>query len=261
MALGTHLEAKPILSVLKYDILDTVGTTQLCAGQVAGVEAAVHSVRNLFKNSEAVLLVNSLNRTTAMYLLSIYLALATPVINCYRNPSNLFIDGEVIKSKEGPTRDDPLSMPFYALRIIPLINRLPRNAKQIWYEDDATTVGSVTALKEWWDALNSSGLCFGYYINSSKTWLVTKAEHYNTAIRVFEGTNVEITEQGRPHLEAPIGTDKYIEQFVKEKVDQWLDELKILSQIVTTQLHAAYAALTHGGSPANGCTYYGQSPT
>ena len=179
-------------------------------------------------------------------ILSICLALATPVINCYRNPSDLFIDGEVIELKEGTTQGDPLSMSFYTLGVIPLINRLPKKAKQIWYADDAIAVGSVTALREWWDALNSSAPSFGYYPNSSKTWLVTKAEYYNTAIRVFEGTNVEITNQGRPHLGAPIGTDEYIEQFVKEKVDQWLDELKTLSKITTTQSHAAYATLIHG---------------
>ena len=37
-----------ILSVTKGDIQDAVGTTQLCAGQIAGIEAGIHSVRDLF---------------------------------------------------------------------------------------------------------------------------------------------------------------------------------------------------------------------
>ena len=72
--------AKAILSVLKYDVLDTTGVTQLCTGQIDGVEAAVHAVRHMINDekTEAVLLVdasnafNALNRKVAMHnLLSV----------------------------------------------------------------------------------------------------------------------------------------------------------------------------------------------
>ena len=64
--------AKAILSTLKGDVQDATGTLQLCAGQISGIEAAIHSMRNLFekKETEAVLLdasnaFNSLNRLVA----------------------------------------------------------------------------------------------------------------------------------------------------------------------------------------------------
>ena len=62
--------AKAVLSVVKSDVQDATGCLQLCGGQIAGIEAAVHAVRTAFDSddSEAVLLAdasnafNSLNR-------------------------------------------------------------------------------------------------------------------------------------------------------------------------------------------------------
>ena len=62
--------AKAALTVLKPDILDSVGCHQLCVGQMGRVESGVHSIRELFKVNEAVLLVdasNSLNRRVALH--------------------------------------------------------------------------------------------------------------------------------------------------------------------------------------------------
>ena len=58
------------------DIQETAGALQLCAGQKAGCEAALHAMRQIFDdtNTQAVLLVdafNNLNRQTA--LLNIHL--------------------------------------------------------------------------------------------------------------------------------------------------------------------------------------------
>jgi len=66
--------AKAVLSVLKEDIWEAAGSSQLCAGQLSGREAAVHSVQTLFgsPDTEAVLLVdatnafNSLNRQATL---------------------------------------------------------------------------------------------------------------------------------------------------------------------------------------------------
>ena len=45
---------------------------------------------------------------------------------------------------------------------------------------------------------------------------------------------------------AHLGSSEFTTDFVREKVDLWLNELKTLSEIATTQPHAAYAAFTHG---------------
>ena len=247
--------AKAALSVTRSDIMDTAGSTQLCAGQVAGAEAAVHAVRQCFQleGNEAVLLIdasnafNSLNRNAALHNIRFECpAISTILINTYREPTELFIDGEVIYSQEGTTQGDPLAMPMYAVATIPLIKRLPKPATQIWYADDGSALGNIMDLREWWDELARLGPDYGYFPNSSKTWLVTKEEFHANAAAAFEGTNINVTSYGRPYLGAALGTSAYIDQFVAKKVAQWSDEVSLLTAIATTQPHAAYAAFTHG---------------
>ena len=100
----------------------------ICAGQPSGTEAAVHAVRSAFQNDEieTVLLVdarnafNALNRQTALHnIMRICPSLATILINSYRCPTELFVDGNTIWSREGTTQGDPLAMPMFALATIP----------------------------------------------------------------------------------------------------------------------------------------------
>ena len=203
----------------------------------------------LFKVSEAALLVdasnafNSMNRATALAnVRSLCPSLAKLLINCYRESSDLYIDGEVIQSQEGTTQGDPLSMPFYVLATIPLIKSLPNTVKQVLYADDG---GSVRHLRNWWNELNSIGPSFGYFPNAVKTWLAVKEDQQLEAEALFHGTDINITCSGRPHLGVPLGTQQYKDEFISEKVSEWVAELQTLSTIASTEQHAAYAALTH----------------
>ena len=92
--------SKVILFVVKGDIQDAAGSCQLCGGQIAGIEAAVHSVRKLFEKdtTEAILLVdasnafNSLNRANAlMNIRTVCPAFSTIMINVYRDSTELFL--------------------------------------------------------------------------------------------------------------------------------------------------------------------------
>ena len=245
--------AKAILHTIKGDVQDAAGSRQLCAGQMAGVEAAVHAVRECFLQdaTEAALLVDATNAfnslNTALHNIQFTCpALATVLQNTYRAPSDLFIDGEAILSQEGTTQGDPLAMPMYAMATLPLIERLPQSATQVWYADDASALGSLSDLRARWDDLARRGPTFGYFPNASKTWLVTKSELHQEALRTFENSSVNITCVGRPHLGAPLGSTSYVDQFVLDKVNLWSDELKQLSDFAVTQPHAAFAAFTHG---------------
>ena len=137
-------------------------------------------------------------------------------------------------------------MSFYALATLPLINRLPTSVKQVWYADDATAIGTISDLRTWWESLACLGPSYGYFPNAAKTWLLTKPDYLTQAKSVFADTKVNITCDGRPHLGAALGTPAYIDEFVKDKVDNWCAELDKLSSIAKTQPHAAYAAYTHG---------------
>ena len=112
--------------------------------------------------------------------------------------------------------------------------------------DDATALGTVLQLREWWDDLAEKGPSFGYHANPLKTWLVTKASCYSDVVAACAGTNVNVSQDGHPHLSAALGTSDYSNHFVAEKVNTWSGELKLLSAIAKTQPHALYAALTHG---------------
>ena len=111
-------------------------------------------MRGIFSNAEteAILLVdasnafNSMNRTVALHNVRILCpSFATVLINTYRlrGAAELFMDSQTILSKE---QGDPLSMPFYALATVPLIDMLKQlnDALQVWYADDAATAGKLT---------------------------------------------------------------------------------------------------------------------
>ena len=112
--------AKAVLSIVKLDILEAAGPLQLCAGQDARCEAAVHAMRSIFSDSSAqgVLLVdasntfNCLNRQMALHNMQVLCPpLSKIIINTYRVNIPLSIDGCNILSSEGTTQGDPLAMP------------------------------------------------------------------------------------------------------------------------------------------------------
>ena len=251
-------ELYPRLStVLGSDVIDAVGPLQLCAGQDGGCEVAVHDIHHLFSDptSEALLLVdaenafNSLNRQVALRnALHLCPSLARVLVNTYRNPVDLYIDGEAIQSSEGTTQGDPLAMAMYALGITPLINHMStiNSTKQVWYADDCTVCGSIDELRHWWPVLTSVGPRYGYFPKPSKSWLLVKNNFIDHANDSFLSTNISITAEGRPVLGSPVGSQEYICNWVNDKVQSWVDELTTLSDISKSQPQAAYSALTHG---------------
>ena len=95
--------------------------------------AAIHTLTDIFETDEceAMLFVdasnafNSINRQVALQNIQRIVPLFAPmIINTYRNPAHLFIDGESIMSSAGVTQGDPLAMAFYAIATIPLIEKL-----------------------------------------------------------------------------------------------------------------------------------------
>ena len=104
---------KAVLFMAKGDLQEVVaGSRQLCAGQIAGTEAAVHAMRSIYSNegTEAVLLVDASNAYNALNhgvaLSNVHFlcpSLATILINTYREPTELFVEGEVLWSEEGTT--------------------------------------------------------------------------------------------------------------------------------------------------------------
>ena len=133
-------------------------------------------------------------------------------------------------------------MAMFALTSVPLINILSPKAKQVWYADDAAA-GKINYLTQWWATIPNMVLhAFSYFVNPAKTCLVVKEKYLQQAINTFGSTGIKISCEGARYLGAPIGTDNFIKQFVREKVADW----QVLSSFATSQLHAAYSAMTHG---------------
>ena len=187
---------KAVLSVIKEDILRVAGVKQLCVGQQTGCEAAIHALRCIFDHpsTEAILLVdatnafNNLSRKTALINIQHSCpSLATVLINTYRQDPEFYIEGEAILSTEGTTQGDPLAMAMYALAMVPLIDKVSGEVRQIWYADDASAGGKMDGLRAWWDKVTELGPEYGYFPNPAKTWLVVKEEHLEAAQNTFGG--------------------------------------------------------------------------
>jgi hypothetical protein len=250
--------AKCVTKVLKEDVLEASGPLQLCAGHNSGSEAGIHAMRELFEadDTDAVLLIdasnafNSLNRAAALHNIRIICpALAIFAINTYRVPARLFVTGgKELLSTEGTTQGDPMAMSLYAISLQPLITILNEfsNAKQCWFADDAAGVGLLQELKEWWDILNEEGPGMGYLPNAKKCWLITKTDKEELARTVFAGTAVNISSQGQRHLGAVLGNQDFFEEYVNDKVEEWVREVTKLSEFATTEPQASFAAFSFG---------------
>ena len=63
---------------------------------------------------------------------------------------------------------------------------------------------------------------------------------------MFKDTAVNVTVQGQKHLGAVIGSRKYLEEYVSEKVTNWVSEVTKLAEFALSQPQACYAAYTFG---------------
>ena len=244
-----RIKGKVIVSVVRNDIISSIGSLQVCAAHEVGCEAAIHAMHTIFEDekTEAVLLVdaaNAFNSVNCQVFLHksciICPPIATYVRNCYTLPSRLFIiGGTEISSTEGTTQRDPIAMSIYATAIIPLVLMImeimstsPGNtSKMVAYAEDFTAGGTVKDLKYWWETLCELGPKFGYYPEASKTWLIVKNDFYDIANTTFKSTKINVTSNGKRHLGAVIGSRSYKEDYMNEKINYWIKEVKLLSEI------------------------------
>jgi hypothetical protein len=160
-------------------------------------------------------------------------------------------------SQEGTTQGCPLAMAMYAISLVPLLKHLLPLSKQVWFADDATGCDEFVRLRKWFDVLVEVGPLYGYYPKPAKCILLSKPGRVELARKVFSGTSVdvqvdgskdsgvEIITTGTRHLGAAVGTDDFKHSYVNKKVDSWIQCVKTLSDIASSEPHAVYAAYTH----------------
>ena len=239
------------MTILKSDVQSATGYIQLCSGQEAGCETAVHATHEMFEDedSHGVIQIDASNGFNNIKILSP--EISTFAINCYSKPSRLFITGgKELNSSEGTTQGDPISMAMYAIGIMPLMTMVMGSMssciKQIAFADDLTGIGTIDQLKEWWDLIIEHGPYRGYYVNVDKSWLICKQQHFEHAEQIFADSPIGITIEGRKHLRTVIGSVEYKKKNLHENVRTWIAEVEVLGEIAKSEPHAAYTAFTHG---------------
>ena len=248
---------KAIALATRYEVEDVCGASQLCSGLKSGIEGAVHALREVFAEKAGtgwgVLLIdaknafNSLNRVTALWNARILWPQCSRFLfNTYRGHAALIVHGsnEYLFSREGVTQGDPLSMLFYAVAILPLIESLSDGTIQSWYADDSSCVANLKDLRVWFDKLCDLGPDYGYYPEPSKSFLVIDPSDLPSAQDLFRDTGVQFV-SGHRFLGGYVGDSQGSLEFVQSKVNNWVHCIECLARAAESQPQAAYAALKH----------------
>ena len=229
-----RIEAKAMALATGQDVQETCGADQLCSGAKAGIEAAVHSMSQLFNQdeTEGLLLLdaanafNSISRPAALWNCRVLWPRCSRFLfNCYRGfPVVVLKDPNgagthTILSREGTTQGCPLAMLMYAIGIQPLIERLkaPSHHIQNWYADESSCLGRLLRIKEWFLSLLEQGPAFGYFAEPSKSIVIVKPHHVEAAKTIFGNLNVQVTTSGG-FLGSYIGDPEGVSSFVRSRV-------------------------------------------
>ena len=260
-----RIVGKTIMQYLKPEMIHAAGPLQTCAGSPGGIEAAIHAMTEVFKEegTEAIIMVdaenafNSLNRHASLINTGVICPeFSKYLINTYREPSKLYIDGtngDFLMSEEGSTQGDNAAMNMYSCSIRPLIDHLGKEeiyaanraekVRQAWYADDSSAAGTLQSIAIWFNELCEKGPRVGYFPNPSKCHVIVKNEHsLERARELFRGSGVKFTLHGRPYLGSAIGTAAFIKSHVEAKVLEWVRDVEQLSEIALTEPHTAYYA-------------------
>ena len=82
---------------------------------------------------------------------------------------------------------------------------------------------------------------FGYFREGSKPWIIVRENAKERAQTIFDNTKIKVTTDGQRHLGAVIGTANFKQNYMKERINQWIQELRILSKIAWHKPQAAYS--------------------
>uniref|UniRef100_A0A0K8TJ54 Reverse transcriptase domain-containing protein n=2 Tax=Lygus hesperus TaxID=30085 RepID=A0A0K8TJ54_LYGHE len=237
------------------DLKEACGAEQLCAGQKAGIEGAIHAVTSMFNDeeTEGLLLVdasnafNAMSRPLALWNARLYWPRCSRFLfNTYRGfPLILFRQSDAsLMSQEGTTQGDPLGMMMYAVGTLQLIKSLKRSQwRQNWYADDSACIGKLSMIREWFDLLQAEGPKWGYYPEPSKSFLVIKDGLEEESRALFGDLNVKIVYSHR-FLGGVIGSPAQKKEYVREKVQKWVEHTEKFAVAAQDSPQAVHAAFT-----------------
>jgi hypothetical protein len=250
------------LAVAGEEAKDACVIDQLCAGLKAGIEGAIHAIKELWAMHEqeeewGFLLVdarNAFNEACRIAMLWTvrhkWPAGARFTFNCYRHWTILMVrttDGTAIFlfSKEGVTQGDPLSMLVYGIGMLPLACKLKQAipaVKQPWYADDAGAGGKFENLREYFVKLSESGPPRGYFPEPTKSILIVAEHNVETAKAQFQDLGFQVV-TGSRYLGGFIGSRESELEWVREKVEEWTAGVKALAKVAPSCPQTAFCGL------------------
>lgn len=89
---------KAILSVIKMDIQEDMGSFQFCTGQEAGCEAAIHAMHPIFQddNTKGVLLADASNAFNSLNGKAALINIATSLHSSHSSDTNIYIQRQCL---------------------------------------------------------------------------------------------------------------------------------------------------------------------
>ena len=253
-----RIVGKTMALVTGGDVQDLCGAEQLATGLKSGVEGAIHAMTDLYDEFssdgwgfllvDAVNAFNLMSRVTALWNARILWPRCSRFLfNTYRGFAVLLLRNseEFLYSREGVTQGDPLSMLLYAAAMMPLVNslRCREQYQQSWYADDSACAGSLNSIHSWLDCLIERGPTYGYFPEPTKSVVVVASKYVEIAKSAFQNVGVKVV-TGHRFLGGVVGEREFCVQFVREKVDVWVDCVDKLSQAAIKAPQAAFASLT-----------------
>ena len=139
-------------------------------------------------------------------------------------------------------------MDFYGIGVMELIyilkNKVP-DCRNVWYADDSAAAGKANDVKLWWETLNYYGPRIGYFPQPEKTCLVIKDP---SKVDLFKSMfpEVNVTADGHRYLGSFIGTQPATEQYVTNKVKEWVQDIEDISSAAASEPQLAFAGYYFG---------------
>ena len=206
---------------------------QLGVGVRGGVEAAVHTVREaVARNPDKWLLQvdleNAFNRVDRSFVLAEVARLLPDclpwAITCYGRASNLQFGKTSLSSSSGVQQGDPFAGICFALVLQPVVNSIeaevPTLAANVWLHDDGSVVGTEEELMTVVAIVQRDGPERGLHLQPDKS-SVWSPSPLAPGVKDPLGCNIkQVEEPGIKLLGAPIGSDEFIAQFVRKKVEK-----------------------------------------
>ena len=206
---------------------------QLGVGVRGGVEAAVHTIRGAVSANPNKWLLqldleNAFNSVSRTHVLSEVARLLPDclawAVTCYGTASNLQFGKSSLSSSSGVQQGDPFAGICFALVLQPVVATIeaevPTLAANVWLHDDGSAVGTEEELRSVVAIVKRDGPQRGLHLQPDKSTVWSPSPLAPGIKDPLRCGIKQVEESGIKLLGAPIGSDEFIVQFVKKKVEK-----------------------------------------